>query len=368
MGHVSLVRHQGNVKDSLSRALDLIGGLGRYVSPNDRVLLKPNLNDAKGYTNITLTESLIQMLLDLRAKPFMAESTFGDAKMTNTLFRQTGYSDLATKYGIDFFNLNQSQFVAVKVPHPLVIENIRIAKEVFEADKIINLPGIKVHYATGISLCLKNLKGLLVGDQKRQFHDIGLDDAIVDLNNCIHPHLNIVDALTGMERMGPRGGDLFDLNLVLAGDNAAEVDYIGMLLMDYTLDEVRHLKRYLELNRVALSQIEIVGERLEEVRRPFKKVNLDIIPSQFTVHEHGACSSCMNAFLLSCRMLDPSQTQTYQVYIGTHRPESHGTDQAIAFGNCCPIENLDVVVKGCPPYPFALKERIATSERKRETG
>ena len=82
MGCVSLVRHKGNVKDSLSRSLDLIGGLGRYVSPNDRVLLKPNLNDAEGYTNITLTESLIQMLLDLRTKPFMAESTFGNANMT----------------------------------------------------------------------------------------------------------------------------------------------------------------------------------------------------------------------------------------------------------------------------------------------
>lgn len=203
MGRVSLVRHKGNVKDSLSRALGLIGGLERYIGPNDRVLLKPNLNDIAVFTHVSLTESLIQMLMDLRAKPFIAESTFGNAGMTAMIFRQTGYSDLAEKYGIDIFNLNQSQPIAVKVPKPIVTENISIAKEVFEADKIINLPNMKVHYATGITICLKNLKGLLVGGEKRRFHEIGLSDAIVDLNNSIHPHLNIVDALTCMERMGP---------------------------------------------------------------------------------------------------------------------------------------------------------------------
>jgi uncharacterized protein (DUF362 family) len=369
MACVSLVRHQGNVKSSLSQALDSIGGLGRYINPNDRVLLKPNLNDVAVFTNISFTESLIQMLLDLRARPFIAESTFGNANMTNAFFRQTGYSDLAAKYGIDIFNLNQSQSAAVQVPDPLVTESVQIAKEVFEADKIINLPTMKVHYATGITICLKNLKGLLVGDEKRRFHEIGLEEAIVDLNNSIHAHLNIVDALTCMERMGPRGGDPFDLNLILAGENAAEVDYIGMSIMDYTLDEVQYLKRYLEINNLDTGRIHILGERFDRVKRPFKKVNLaGIIPNGFVIHEHGACSSCMNAFLLSCQIVDSPQSKTYQVFIGTHRPESHGTDQAIAFGNCCPIKDTDIVVKGCPPYPFALKEKIAASEDKAKAG
>jgi uncharacterized protein (DUF362 family) len=367
MGRVSLVRHKGNVKDSLYRALDLIGGLGRYIGPNDRVLLKPNLNDTAVFTNISLSESLIQMLLDLRAKPFLAESTFGNAAMTDSIFRQTGYSDLAARYGIGIFNLNQSQIMAIKVLKPIVAESIRVAREVFEADKIVNLPTMKVHYATGITLCLKNLKGLLVGDEKRRFHEIGLDDAIVDLNNSIHPHLNVVDAITCMERMGPRGGDPFDLNLILAGENAAEVDYTGMSIMDYTLDEVRYLKRFLELSDLDVSRIEIVGERLDDARRPFKKVNLGIVPSGFTVHEQGACSSCMNAFLLSCHTLDSHQTRAYQVYMGSHRLKAHVAEPSIAFGNCCPTEDSDIVVKGCPPYPFALKQCMEASERERRS-
>jgi uncharacterized protein (DUF362 family) len=350
MGSVSVIRHSGNVRDSLSRALDLIGGLRRFVGPNDRVLLKPNLNDVAVFTHVSLTESLIELLLDLRAKPFIAESTFGNVNMTDAIFRQTGYSDLAAKYQIDLFNLNRSQSVLVTVPHPIVTASIRIAKEVFEADRIINLANMKAHYATGITICLKNLKGLLVADEKRRFHEIGLDDAIVDLNNSIHPHHNVVDALTCMERMGPRGGDALDLNLVLAGDNAAAVDYVGMSIMDYTLDEVRYLRRYLECIDLDPDLIDVVGERPDAVKRPFRKVNLGVVPEGFTVHEHGACSSCMNAFLLSCR------------------PQSGGKDQAVAFGNCCPAQDGDIVVRGCPPYPFALKERLAASGREPEAG
>jgi len=366
MGRVSLVRHTGGVSDSVSRAVDLIGGLGRYVRPNDRVLLKPNLNDTGVFTKISLTESLIQMLLDLHARPFIAESTFGGANMTDAIFRQTGYLDLAARYGIDIFNLNESRAVAVKVSRPLVTRSVRVAKEVLEADKIINLPTMKVHYATGITICLKNLKGVLVGDEKRRFHEIGLDDAIVDLNNAVHPDLNVVDALTCMERMGPRGGDPLEMNVVLAGADASEVDYVGMSLMGYDLDEVKYLKRFLELNDVDVNRVDVVGERVDLVRHPFRKVNLGVVPSGFTVHEHGACSSCVNAFLLSCHTLDPAQTRTYDVYIGSHREEGYGAGRSIAFGSCCPTRSSDIVVKGCPPYPFALKERIDASVGKPE--
>jgi uncharacterized Fe-S center protein len=78
---------------------------------------------------------------------------------------------------------NRSEAVEVEVKDPLVLAKVNIAKEVFEADRIINIPVMKVHYATGITLALKNLKGLLVRDEKRRFHEIGLDKAIVDLNS-----------------------------------------------------------------------------------------------------------------------------------------------------------------------------------------
>lgn len=360
MGKVSLVKTDRGVKESLSRALDLIGGLGRYIRCGDRVMLKPNLNGAEGYTDRDLVEALIQLLSDFGVgKIFIAESTFGNGRMTDMFFRKTGYFELAARYGIALLNLNESEAVEVEVKNPLVLEKLRIAREVYEADRIINLPNMKVHYATGITLALKNLKGLLVGDEKRRFHEVGLDKAIVDLNNTVRAHLNVVDAISSMERMGPRGGDIVRLDLIMAGGNAAEVDCVGCAVMGYDIDEVGHLKRYIEANGVDPCGIEVVGERIGNVRYPFKKVTLDnAVPGAFRIRDKNACCACMNAFLLSCSLLDGDPADFVDVYMGSLLDESEPSGGiGIAFGNCCPENRaFDIRIKGCPPYPFALKE------------
>ncbi|MCX7000011.1 MAG: DUF362 domain-containing protein [Candidatus Sumerlaeota bacterium] len=369
MGKVSIVKTTQGIKKGLTHALDLIGGLGHYIKKNDKVLLKPNLNGVEGCTNRELVESLIQLLFDLNVQEvFMAEATFGDSRMTNMFFEKTGYAELAEKYGISLFNLNESEAVEVEVKNPLILDKLRIAREVYEADKIINLPNMKVHYATGITLALKNLKGLLVGDEKRHFHEVGLDKAIVDLNNTIKPHLNIVDCISCMEGMGPRGGDIVNLNLLMTGESPAEVDYIGSLIMGYSLDEVRHLKYCIDVNNIDPGRIEVVGEKIEDVRYTFKKVVLgNIIPGKFRIHEKNACSSCMNAFLLSCSFLEGGLADYADVYLGSLMDEKEATgDLKIAFGNCCPDDKrFNIRIKGCPPYPFVLKEHLREKLQKK---
>ena len=306
MAKVSIVRTIQGIKQGLFDAVELVGGLASYIGHADKILLKPNLNGTEGVTNKELVEALLQLLLDFGVgKVFIAEATFGDARVTNMCFHKTGYSDLASKYNIELVNLNSSQIVEMKVARPFVLETLRIAREAYEADKIINLPNMKVHYATGITLALKNMKGILAGDEKKHFHEVGLDKAIVDLNNTIKPCLNIVDGIWCMERMGPRGGDLVKLGLIMAGSEAAEVDYVGSQIMGYAVSEVKHLEQYLETNRINVNRIEVVGERVEDVRYPFKKVNLEkILPKEFRIHNRNACSACANAFLLSCQFLE----------------------------------------------------------------
>lgn len=190
--------------------------------------------------------------------------------------------------------------------HPLVTGTVRVAREFLEADRVINLPNMKVHYATGITLALKNLKGVLVGDEKKRFHEIGLSKAIVDLNNTVRVDLQIADCIRSMERMGPRGGDPVQLELLMAGEHAAEVDWVGCQVVDHSLDDVEHLRLFVEMNRIDLGQVEPVGEPIATVRRPFEKAGLrNRPPACFSVHIQDACSACMNAFLLSCMTLAP---------------------------------------------------------------
>ena len=349
-------------KSALNNTLNLIGGIESLIKLGDRVLLKPNLNGGD-CTNIKLVEALIQILFEKGIRNiFIGESSFGNHHITQKFFKDSGYFALAEKYGIEIKNFNDTEYLKVKPDNPRVISEIQIAKEAVEADFIINLPIMKVHYATGVTLCMKNLKGLISPENKKYFHEIGLHDAVVDLNNCIKPGLNIVDASSCMEKMGPHGGDIFELGLILAGESAWEVDYIGSEMMQYSLDEVKHLKYYMESNSLSVSDIEeidVVGEKVNDVKYPFKKVSMNkIIPDGIQINESDACSTCMNALILACKFIDSVPEGGVDVYLGEKNsfvPNSN--KQQIAFGNCCKIEGIDKI-KGCPPYPFKLKELL----------
>ena len=362
MGRVSVVKIGEGIDPSLQKALSGIGGLQKYVHPGDIVMLKPNINGTEGITDIRLAESLIRLLTDFGAKRvFLAESTFGNERMTDMFFSQTGYADMARRYDVALINLNRSQAVDVDVKRPHVLKRLRIAREVFETDRIINVPVMKVHYATGVTLALKNLKGLLALEEKRHFHEVGLDQAIVDLNNTIKPDLNIIDCIRCMERMGPRCGDPVDLNLLIAGAESGEADYIGCLIMQHPPEEVKHLQLYMEDNALDPSWIEVAGERIDDVKYPFRKVRMSgTIPKGFFVHDIDACSSCMNALLLSFEILDKEAPRTMHVYLGTQIDHgSLNSDYRIAFGNCCDrTVRYDRVIKGCPPYPFDLQKML----------
>ena len=279
MGTVSIIRTRGtDIAERLHEALALIGGLQCFVNPGESVLLKPNLNGAECYTSIAITEALIRLLHDHGITDIrIAEATFGNAATTRKYFNETGYADLAFRYNIPLINLNEAEFIDLPVPNPLIVPSVRVAADALQVDKIINLPVMKVHYATTISLALKNLKGLLVGDEKKHFHDVGLEKAIVDLNGAIGANLTIVDGTRAMEAMGPHGGEVFDLNLLLAGANAAEVDCVGAVIMGFSIAEVNHLAMFLDHNGIDPNTITTAGISLDLAIRPFKRVSIDSI-------------------------------------------------------------------------------------------
>jgi NADH:ubiquinone oxidoreductase subunit B-like Fe-S oxidoreductase len=106
----------------------------------------------------------------------------------------------------------------------------------------------------------------------------------------------------------------------------------------------------------------MVGERLEDVYYPFKKVCMEtILPDALHVHAKGSCSACENAFLISCQLLEKVPSRPVDVYIGKWLVEECVTAayRKIGFGSCCPGNlGFDKIIKGCPPYPFALQDYL----------
>ena len=357
------------MRTAVERALEDIGGLDQLVSPGDRVVLKPNINGTECVTSVGVVETLLELLHDCSVTDMaIAEATFGGSGMTARCFAANGYGDLARRWDIDLINLNDSEPVKLPVANPLITDTISVAREIVEADRLINIPVMKVHYATGITLCLKNLKGVLVGDEKRRFHELGLDRAIADLNRTVSPDLNLVDAVECMERMGPRGGDMVTMNLVLAGRTSAYVDAVGARVMGFEAGEIGHLQQFCAVTGLNPGDAQPVGDAVESVQRRFVRADLSDSPAATaSIRNIDACSSCMNALILSLMSSEGVDLSGYQFCLGStfgddRDDEAHRT---VAFGKCAiaALDTADVVVPGCPPYPFELRGRLSDKRR-----
>ncbi len=103
--------------------------------------------------------------------------------------------------------------------------------EVFEADKVINIPIAKHHGLAKLTLSMKNWMGIMGGARNR-IHQ-RLDESLVDIAMTVKPTLTILDAVRILVANGPQGGSLSDvkkLNMVIAGIDQVAVDSFGATL------------------------------------------------------------------------------------------------------------------------------------------
>ncbi len=119
-------------------------------------------------------------------------------------------------------------FKEVKVPRGKAMDRIEVLKDVLECDALISLPVAKSHSATGISMGIKGLMGLIW--DRKSFHDrYNINEAIADMASVIKPHLTVLDATRALVSGGPAGpGEVMKPNLVIAGTDSVAVDSYGV--------------------------------------------------------------------------------------------------------------------------------------------
>jgi hypothetical protein len=218
---------------------------------------------------------------------------------------------------------------------------------------------MKTHVQTGVSLGLKNQKGLLAPADKKRFHRIGLDGAITALARAVRPALTVVDGIVGLEGLGPwRFGTPVDMGILVAGAGIFEVDNACLDLMGMPHSAAIHIP--------VLEGVETVGAPVAEVRRAFR---LDY-PGYFryrNVYEHtsDSCSGCNAALYLAFRSLGKSrrgrlkllwngQIRRTDIVLGRNAalPQDHG--RVVCMGDCAAKfaeEGRFRLIPGCPPDP-----------------
>jgi uncharacterized protein (DUF362 family)/Pyruvate/2-oxoacid:ferredoxin oxidoreductase delta subunit len=275
---VSIVRcsdySEKSVLVAARKAVELLGGMDAFIKRGDRVLLKPNLLVAKTpekavTTHPSVVKAVIQLVRDAGGAPMVGDSPAieGLAKVAS----KAGISDVVREMHCELVDFDDG--VAVKGTHRGVFTRLEVARAVMDSDHLINLPKLKTHGMTTMTLSVKNLFGCIPGTKKIQWHlRAGVNrhyfvQMLVDIYGIIRPRLNLIDAVVGMEGEGPSGGSPRKIGLIFAGSDGIAVDA--------TICKVLGLPpRSLLTNRIAsglglgtsrLEDIEVVGEGIEEV-------------------------------------------------------------------------------------------------------
>lgn len=272
---VSIVRVNNDIEIAVRKAIDLIGGMSSIISRGQVVLIKPNfIREEPSYmgttTNISVIKATIKLVKEVGAIPIVGEAS-GNQYDTEYIYENLGIREELE--GVKILDLDRDEIVSVKIKGAKALKEVGVAKSVLEADFIIGLPLLKTHMTTMVTIGMKNMMGVLPQREKWKMHMSGLHQALVDLNRIAKPGLVIVDGITGMEGLGPTIGSPVQMNLILAGKDVVAVDTVGAAVMGFSLEEVKHLTLAgndgLGVNR--LDEIEIRGENIESVTRPFKR-------------------------------------------------------------------------------------------------
>ena len=276
---VSIVRcsdySNKSVLTAVKGAIDLLGGMDAFIEPGDRVLLKPNLLSAKRPENAVTThpsvvKAIIQLVRDAGGVPMV-----GDSPSIGSLLRvasKAGISDVVREMNCRLVDFDDA--VEAKGTHQGVFTSLEVPRAVMDSDLLINLPKLKTHGMTTMTLSVKNLFGCIPGTKKIQWHlRAGVNrhyfaQMLVDLYGIIRPRLNVVDAVVGMEGDGPSGGDPRKIGLIFAGSDGIAVDStickaLGLPPHDLLTNR---LGSDLGLGVSRLKDIEIVGEGIEDVK------------------------------------------------------------------------------------------------------
>jgi uncharacterized protein (DUF362 family) len=229
---------------ALAASLDALGGIKRFVKPGERVLVKPNVGwdrtpEQAANTNPELVGEMVRLCLEAGAKEVVvADITCNDPRRC---FLRSGIREASEKAGGRVILPGDEDYVEVDLGGK-VLTRWPVAKCFIETDRFINMPIVKQHSLSLITVGMKNLYGI-IGGRRNQLHQ-QIDQSIVDLVAFSKPTLTVVDATRVLLRGGPTGGSLDDVaieNSVICATDPVAADARAAEFLGLTGDLVPHI-------------------------------------------------------------------------------------------------------------------------------
>ena len=217
----------GEPRALVQRALEDLGGIHRFVSRQDVVVLKPNIAwdrtpEQAANTNPEVVAEVVRQCWQAGAKRVIVTDV--SCNEPRRCFQRSGIQAAARAEGAEVILPDPELFREVDLGG-VVLKSWPVFTPFLEADKIFNLPIAKHHGLTGATLGMKNWYGILGGQRNRLHQQI--HQSLADLAAFMLPTVTLMDCYRVLLRNGPTGGNLEDVALkktMVAGTDPVALD------------------------------------------------------------------------------------------------------------------------------------------------
>jgi uncharacterized protein (DUF362 family) len=227
-------------------AMEALGGMGRYVRPNQTVVVKPNIAwdlepERAANTNPILVRRIVEQCRAAGAKTvYVFDNTCDNWRSS---YRSSGIEQAVRDAGGTLVSAESERYY-----HPVEVGGRRLAEAkehelILESDVFINVPVLKSHGGATLTVSMKNLMGTIW--DRRYWHRNDLPQCIADFAAYRRPDLNVVDAYRVLAHNGPRGvsvRDVTEMRSLLVSGDMVTADAAGARLLGVNPDQVEHIR------------------------------------------------------------------------------------------------------------------------------
>ncbi len=267
-GKYDLVAIRGeDIVAMFERAMEEMGGMSQWVKPGQSVVIKPNIGwdvspDRAANTNPLLVAAIVKHCLDAGARRVNVFDHTCDN--WEKAYANSGIEKAVADAGGRMIPGNFEQnYRSVSIPGAKSMKEAKVHELVIDSDVFINVPVLKHHSSTSVTIAMKNLMGVVF--DRRYMHRNDLHQCIADFCLYRKPDLNIVDAMLVMTKNGPRGTSTSDLekkNSLLVSSDIVAIDAASTMLFGAQPSEIGYLSI---ANSMNIGSIDLAGKNIKRL-------------------------------------------------------------------------------------------------------
>ena len=229
------------------KAIASLGGMSAYVKKGQTVVVKPNIGwdttpERAANTNPELVARIVDHCLNAGAKEVYVFDHTCDT--WTKCYRSSGIEKYAKENGAKVVPANsEGYYQEVALSGTQKLKSVKIHEKILESDVFINVPVLKHHSSTKLSLAMKNLMGVVW--DRRYWHRNDLHRCIAEFPTYRKPDLNVVDGYAILKRNGPRGVSTSDVLIsksLLVSPDIVAIDAAATKIFGMDPAQVRYIR------------------------------------------------------------------------------------------------------------------------------